>query len=125
MHDEWSVKPDYRGHRVILHRQDEVLSLFAYQTTGFENKEHATVCKGDATVLPSKRDRDVVFCVQSYQGLMIDKSLVYLSYPQEDRINTQVIYRFVSAQMGCTSYILLNNFTSLSLLVGTTVASYF
>ena len=55
---------------------------------------------------------------------MIDNSLVYYSYPV-DRINTQVIYRIVSAQVGCTGHILLNNckhnITSLSLLVGTTV----
>ena len=74
MHDEWSVKPDYR---VILHRQDKTLSLFAYQTTDLENKEHTTVCKGDAIVLPAKSDSDVMFCLQSYPGLMIDKSLVY------------------------------------------------
>ena len=29
------------------------------------------------TVLPAKSDSDVMFCLQSYQGLMIDKSLVY------------------------------------------------
>ena len=40
-------------------------------------------------------------CLQSYHGLIIDISLVYLSYPQ-DRINTQVIYRFALAQVECT-----------------------
>ena len=30
-------------------------------------------------VLPAKRDSDVMFCLQSYQGLRIDISLVYLS----------------------------------------------
>ena len=39
------------------------------------------------TVLPIKSDRDVMFCLQSYQGLLIDRLLVYLSYSQ-DRINT-------------------------------------
>ena len=29
------------------------------------------------TVLPAKIDSDVMFCLQSYQGLMIDRSLVY------------------------------------------------
>ena len=53
-------------------------------------------------VLPAKSDSDVMFCLQSYQGLMIDRSLVYLSYPQ-DRINTQVVHRFVLGQVGCTS----------------------
>ena len=55
---------------------------------------------------------------------MIDRSLVYSSYPQ-DRINTQVIYRFALAQVGCTSYCLLTNckqkITSLSVFVGTTI----
>ena len=46
-----------------------------------------------ATVLPAKSDSDVTLCLQSYLGLIIDRSLVYQSYPQ-DRINTQVIYRF-------------------------------
>ena len=49
------------------------------------------------TVVPTKSDSDVMFCLQSYQGLMIDKSIVYQSYPQ-DRINTQVIYQFALAQ---------------------------
>ena len=29
------------------------------------------------TVLPAKSDSDFVFCLQSYQGLIIDISLVY------------------------------------------------
>ena len=29
------------------------------------------------TVLPAKSDSDVMFCLQSYQGLIIDRSLVY------------------------------------------------
>ena len=29
------------------------------------------------TVLPAKSDSDVMFCLQSYQGLRIDRSLVY------------------------------------------------
>ena len=39
-----------------------------------------------------------MFCLQTYQGLLIDRSLVYESYPQ-DRINAQVIYRFALAQV--------------------------
>ena len=50
------------------------------------------------TVLPAKSDSDFMFCLQSYQGLIIDISLVYLSYPQ-DRINTQVIDGFELAQV--------------------------
>ena len=54
-----------------------------------------------STVVPAKSDSDVMFCLQSYQGLIIDRSLVYQSYPQI-RINTQVIYRFAYAQVKCT-----------------------
>ena len=55
------------------------------------------------TVLPAKSDSDVMFCLQSYQGLIINRSLcvVYQSYPQV-RINKQVINRFVLAQLECT-----------------------
>ena len=54
------------------------------------------------TVLPARSDSDVMFCLQSDQGLRIDRSLVYSSSPQ-DRINTQVIYQFALAQEVCTS----------------------
>ena len=30
-----------------------------------------------STVLPAKSDSDVMFCLKSYQGLIIDRSLVY------------------------------------------------
>ena len=30
-----------------------------------------------ATVLPAKSDSDFMFCSQNYQGLIIDRSLVY------------------------------------------------
>ena len=46
----------------------------------------------NSTVVPTKSDSDVMFCLQSYQGLRIDRSPV-------DRINTQVLYRFALAQM--------------------------
>ena len=49
-----------------------------------------------ATILPAKSDSDDMFCLQSYQELVIDKSLA-------DRINTLVIYRFALAQVVCTS----------------------
>ena len=55
-------------------------------------------------LIPAKSDSDVMSCLQGYQGLRIDRSLVYLSYPQ-DRINTQVSYRFTItnvAQVECT-----------------------
>ena len=31
----------------------------------------------ETTVLPVKSDSEVMFCIQSYQGLIIDISLVY------------------------------------------------
>ena len=49
-------------------------------------------------VLPAKSDSDFMFYLQSYQGLTIDRSLVYVSYPH-DRINTQVIYRCALAPL--------------------------
>ena len=55
-----------------------------------------------STVLPAKSDSDVMFCLPSYEGLRIDRLLVYESYPQ-DRIHTQVIYQFRLAQIECTS----------------------
>ena len=58
-------------------------------------------------VLPAKSDSDVMFCLQSYHGLIIDRSLVYSSYLQ-DRINTQVIYQFAPA------YNLMSNLYPLS-----------
>ena len=53
------------------------------------------------TVLPAKSDSYVMFCLQRYQGLIIDRSLVYYRNPIH-RINTQVIYQFVLAQVECT-----------------------
>ena len=32
---------------------------------------------GYSTVLPAKSDSGIMFCLQSYQGLKIDRSLVY------------------------------------------------
>ena len=29
------------------------------------------------TVLPAKRDSDIMFCLQNYQGVIIDRSLEY------------------------------------------------
>ena len=33
--------------------------------------------RDQTTVLPAKSDSNVMFCLQSYQGFMIDRSLVY------------------------------------------------
>ena len=35
------------------------------------------VTKLSGSVLPAKSDIDFMFCLQSYQGLIIDRSLVY------------------------------------------------
>ena len=46
------------------------------------------------TVLSANSDSNVIFCLQSYEGLMIDRSLV------QDRINIQMIYQFKLARVG-------------------------
>ena len=56
-----------------------------------------------STVLSANSDSDFMICLQSYQGLIIHRSLVYKPYPHEDRINTQVIYRLALAQVECTN----------------------
>ena len=53
-----------------------------------------------STVLSAKSDSDIMFCLQSHQGLIIDRSPVY----QQDIINIKVIYRFALAQVECTRY---------------------
>ena len=73
------------------------ICLFIY------NKCNFTPNLVTAIVVPAKSDNDIMFCLQSYQGLVIDRSLVYYSDPQ-DRIATQVIYRFALAQGECTRY---------------------
>ena len=35
------------------------------------------ICETALTVLPGKSDSEVMFCLQSYQGLIINRSLVY------------------------------------------------
>ena len=49
----------------------------------------------NCTVVAAKSDSDVLFCLQSYQRLIINKSLVYKFYPH-DRIITQEILIHVS-----------------------------
>ena len=50
----------------------------------------------ESTVLPAKSDSDIMVCLQTYQGLIIARSLVYQSYPQ-DRINTSDLSISVSS----------------------------
>ena len=61
------------------------------------NVQHKTT-----TVQPAKSGSDVMFSLKTYQEVTIDRSLLYRSYPQ-DRINTEVNYRFTLDQVGCTS----------------------
>ena len=42
-----------------------------------ECKYNVDMLKYICTVLPAKSDSDVLFCLQHYQELIIDKSLVY------------------------------------------------
>ena len=51
----------------------------------FQDLLHAKKKNWVGTVLPAKNNSEIMFCLHSYQGLRIDRSLVY-------RINTQVIY---------------------------------
>ena len=73
----------------------EKFILVFNQIQALERKRDFFVCFGTSgsTVLPTKSGSDVVFCLQSYQGLTIDRSLVYLSYP----------HRFALAEVECTS----------------------
>ena len=57
----------------------------------YKYKPNISVLQYTSTVLPVKSDSDVMFCLQSYQGLIID------------RIKTQVIYRLALAQVEFTS----------------------
>ena len=59
------------------------------------------VYKDIITILSAKIDSGGMFCLQHDQELMIDKPLVYESYPQ-DRINTQVNYQIALDQVECT-----------------------
>ena len=46
--------------------------------TEWPNPEcHNNPVKHTSTVLPVKSDSEVMFCLQNYQGLRVDKSLVY------------------------------------------------
>ena len=57
---------------------------------------HKSVCSVRGTVTPAKSDSDVMSCLQSHQGLIIDRSLVYY-------INSQVIYGSALVPVECTS----------------------
>ena len=63
---------------------------------------HPPIYRLIATFLPAKSDSEVMLCLQSYHGLIIDRSLGGSKCYPQDRINTQVIYRFSLPQVECT-----------------------
>ena len=48
---------------------------FSFLTSLLLLNKHPVLLTG--TVLPAKSDSDIMFCLQRYQGLRIDRSLVY------------------------------------------------
>ena len=52
------------------------LELNCFQT-GYMSCHMRFMNKSPFTVLPAKSDSDFMFCLQDYQGLIIDRSLVY------------------------------------------------
>ena len=68
------VKLLYRNRNSrALNFNSHVLNFDFYLT----QRIFAYAIKQRRTFLPAKSDSDVMFCLQSYQGLMIDRSLVY------------------------------------------------
>ena len=60
---------DSASTEVVLYK-DPVID---HEATGvITNTSHKVI-----TVMPAKSDSDVMFCLQSYQGLVFDRSLVY------------------------------------------------
>ena len=53
------------------------MHLFQLIARTSKAKFHIVVDLTIPTVLPAKSDSDVMFCLQSYQGLKIDISLIY------------------------------------------------
>ena len=70
------VSNSYRGNASNMSKQH---SLWVSNTYDESNKYIAGASSwfDTGTILPAKSDSDVMFCLQSYQGLIIDKSLVY------------------------------------------------
>ena len=48
-----------------------------FKKRGYRSSDVHTIDQVLYTVLPAKSDSDFMFCLQSYQGLIIDRSLVY------------------------------------------------
>ena len=62
--------------QTVCYRDDRIYSKH-YLVTGLAAKELIRILKTGTTVLPAKSVSDVMFCLQSYQGLTVDRSLVY------------------------------------------------
>ena len=99
LHQSFEIeRPKGHWSEVVVHLYKEcyLINLTYLQNIFKAEKMKLSNIIPEPTVLPAKSDSDVMFCLQSYQGLIINRSLVYLSYPK-GRINTQVIYLFALA----------------------------
>ena len=66
----------------------------------------------NSTVLPAKSDSDVMFCLQSYQGLRIERQLVDYSYPQDTFYYIYIyIYESASGVFKVIFYLIIVNKT--------------
>ena len=76
--------------QILRYTQEDLLGKSKYNTQRSLIERCACLCNARCvnlvlhvvlinlfTVLPAKSDSDVKFCLQSYQGLRIDRSLVY------------------------------------------------
>ena len=61
----------------MLYQQCSLLHFCLYFHHLYLKFSVAEIKVQDYTVLPAKSNSDVMFCLLSYQGLIIDKSLVY------------------------------------------------
>ena len=59
--------------KFMLMRDERDKSFIISRPCYFNENSDLEIC----TVLPAKSDSDVMFCLHSYQGLIIDISLVY------------------------------------------------
>ena len=57
----------------MLMRDEPDKSFIISRPCCFDEISYLEIC----TVLPAKSDSDFMFCLHSYQGLIIDRSLVY------------------------------------------------
>ena len=64
-------------YKLILRARSDISLYFAHDSVKFVVLLRPGSCATTYTsVLPAKSDSDVMFCLQSYQGLIIDRSLV-------------------------------------------------